>query len=105
MQINITIQTFKTENDLELSVMRWDKIKHEFMPRFHRMGLIRFTTSRISGDSNKFQLSHVFEYKDGESAKNCVSIWSEIEKKWKEKIENTTSSYRGKMIDRFDFES
>ena len=29
MQINVTIQTFKTENELELSVMRWDKIKNE----------------------------------------------------------------------------
>ena len=42
MQINVTIQTFKTENELELSVMRWDKIKNEFMPRFKEMGLIRY---------------------------------------------------------------
>jgi hypothetical protein len=31
-------------------------------------------------------------------------VWGEIERKWSEKIENTTTSYRGKMMDRFDFE-
>lgn len=104
MQINITIQTFKTENELELSVMRWDKIKNEFMPKFQQMGLTRYTTSKIVTEQSKFQLSHIFEYKDSASAKNCIAIWSEIERKWSEKIENTTTSYRGKMIDRFDFE-
>ncbi len=104
MQINITIQTFKTENELELSVMRWDKIKNEFMPKFQQMGLTRYTTSKILTEQNKFQLSHIFEYKDNDSAKNCIAIWREIELKWSEKIENTTTSFRGKMIDRFDFE-
>ena len=104
MQINITIQTFKSENELELSVMRWDKIKNEFMPQFEKMGLTRYTTSKIVDKQNKYQLSHIFEYKDNEAAKNCISIWGEIERKWSEKIENTTTSYRGKMIDRFDFE-
>ena len=104
MQINVTIQTFKTENELELSVMRWDKIKNEFMPRFQQMGLTRYTTCKISSDQNKFQLSHIFEYKDSIAAKNCIEIWSEIEKKWSEKIENKTTSFRGKMIDRFNYE-
>ena len=63
MQINVTIQTFKTENELELSVMRWDKIKNEFMPRFQQMGLTRYTICKISNEQNKFQLSHIFEYK------------------------------------------
>lgn len=104
MKINVTIQTFKTENELELSVMRWDKIKNEFMPKFKEMGLVRYTTSRIEGNHNKFQLSHIFEYKNNESAQNCIPIWGEIERKWSEKIDNTTTSYRGRMIDRFDFE-
>ena len=95
---------FKTENELELSVMRWDKIKNEFMPRFQQMGLTRYTTCKILSAQNKFQLSHIFEYKDSIAAKNCVEIWSEIEKKWSEKIENKTTSFRGKMIDRFNYE-
>ena len=77
MQINVTIQTFKTENELELSVMRWDKIKNEFMPRFQQMGLTRYTTCKISSDQNKFQLSHIFEYKDSIAAKNCIENWSQ----------------------------
>ena len=104
MQVNVTIQTFKTENELELSVMRWDKIKNEFMPRFKELGLVRYTTSRIISNQNKFQLSHIFEYKNNESAQNCIPIWGEIERKWSEKIDNTTTSYRGKMIDLFNFE-
>ena len=103
MQVNVTIQTFKTENELELSVMRWDKIKNEFMPKFKEMGLIRYTTSRIISDRNKFQLSHIFEYKNADSAQNCIPVWGEIERKWSEKIDNTTTSFRGKMLDQFDF--
>jgi hypothetical protein len=30
MLINITIQTFTSQNELELSVSRWDEIKHEY---------------------------------------------------------------------------
>ncbi len=104
MQVNVTIQTFKTENELELSVMRWDKVKNEFMPKFREMGLVRYTTSRIESDQNKFQLSHIFEYKNNESAQNCIPIWRDIERKFGEKIDNTTTSYRGKMIDQFYFE-
>ena len=86
MQINVTIQTFKTENELELSVMRWDKIKNEFMPRFQQMGLTRYTTCKILSEQNKFQLSHIFEYKDSIAAKNCIEIWSEIEKNGAKKL-------------------
>ena len=104
MHVNVTIQTFKTENELERSVMRWDKIKSELRPKFKEMGLVRYKTRRILSDQKKFQLSQIFEYEDNESAKNCIPIWGEIERKWSEKIENTTTSYRGKMMDRFDFE-
>ena len=31
MQINITVQTFKTENELEYSLIRWNKVKNEFI--------------------------------------------------------------------------
>ena len=104
MQINITIQTFKSENELEYSLLRWDKIKNEFMPRFKEMGLVRYTTSRVYSSGDKFQLSHVFEYKDSNASKNCVPIWSDIERKLKEKIESKTTSFRGTLVDRFNFE-
>ncbi len=38
MLMNITVQTFKTENELELSVSRWDSVKDQFMPRFREAG-------------------------------------------------------------------
>jgi len=39
MLINITIQTFTSQNELELSVSRWDEIKHEYMPKFYKLAL------------------------------------------------------------------
>ena len=39
MLMNITVQTFKTENELELSVSRWDAVKDQFMPRFREAGV------------------------------------------------------------------
>ena len=44
MQVNVTIQTFKTENELELSVMRWDKIKTNLCPNSKKWVL--FDTQR-----------------------------------------------------------
>ena len=35
--------------------------------------------------------------------KSCMPIWSEIEKQFKDKIENITIGYRGILIDEFDF--
>ena len=32
--MNVTIQTFKTENDMELSISRWNGVKDNFMPLF-----------------------------------------------------------------------
>ena len=40
--INITIQSFKSENELELSLVKWDAVKEKFMPRLDRNGLARF---------------------------------------------------------------
>ena len=39
MLINITIQKFKTENELELSLTKWDAVKDKFMPSFKEKGL------------------------------------------------------------------
>ena len=55
MLINITIQTFTSQNELELSVSRWDEIKHEYMPKFYKLGLARYTTSRIWNKTEKHQ--------------------------------------------------
>ena len=37
--IYITIQSFKSENELELSPVKWDSVKDKFMPRLDRNGL------------------------------------------------------------------
>ena len=99
MLINITIQTFISQNELELSVSRWDQVKDEHMPKLHNLGLERYTTSRIWNHKEKYQLAHIFEYKDQKSMEACLPIWGSIEKLWREKITNKTQSFRGVQID------
>ena len=102
--LNVTIQTFKTENEMELSISRWDGVKEQFMPLFRDAGLVRYSTSKVWNREGQFQLLHVFEYRDQEAAEACIPIWQQIETKWKEKIENVTSGYRGVLIDQFNFD-
>ena len=45
--MNVTIQTFKTENEMELSISRWDGVKDQFMPLFRDAGLVRYSTSKV----------------------------------------------------------
>ena len=102
MLINITIQTFISQNELELSVSRWDEIKYEYMPKFYKLGLARYTTSRIWNKTEKHQLAHIFEYQDKKSMEDCLPIWGAIEQLWRENITNKTLSYRGIQIDCLD---
>ncbi len=103
MLVNITIQTFKTENELELSISKWDLVKDNFMPLFQEKGLKRYTITRIWNKKDQFQLGHIFEYLDENAMKNCVPIWNDIERQFKDKIQNITIGYRGILIDEYDF--
>ena len=47
MLVNITIQSFKSENELELNLLKWDSVKDKFMPRLDRNGLKRYSITRI----------------------------------------------------------
>ena len=77
--MNATIQTFKTENDMELSISRWDGVKDQFMPLFRDAGLVRYSTLKVWNREGQFQLLHVFEYRDQEAAEACIPIWQQIE--------------------------
>ena len=37
--------------------------------------------------------------------KNCIPVWNEIEKKFKDKIQNITVGYRGILVDEYDFKN
>ena len=103
MLVNISIQTFKSENDLELSCSRWSDVKVKYMPEFERLGLKRCTTTRIWNKQEKHQLAYIFEYDNEQAMKACLPVWSKIENEWREKIVNTTVGYRGIVIDQDDF--
>ena len=105
MLINITIQTFKTENELELSISKWDIVKEKYMPSFKDKGLVRYSITRIWNKKEQFQLGHIFEYKDENAMQNCIPVWNEIEKKFKDKIQNITVGYRGILVDEYDFKN
>ena len=59
MLINITIQTFKSENELELSLSKWDAVKDKFMPLFEDRGLKRYSITRIWNKKEQYQLGHI----------------------------------------------
>ena len=103
MLVNISIQTFKLENDLELSCSRWRDVRHKFMPELERLGLKRYTTTRIWNKKEKHQLAHIFEYDTQEAMQACLPVWGKIENEWREKIVNTTLGFRGVIIDQDDF--
>jgi hypothetical protein len=101
MLVNITIQTFKSENDLALSVSRWDTQKGEYMPRFKKKGLHKYSCTRIWNKKDKYQLAFIFEYQDEKAMMSCLPLWKEIELEWQDKIENITTGYRGILIDEY----
>ena len=103
MFVNLTVQSFPSENEMELNIMRWDAVKDKYMSRFAELGLERYTCTRVWNKVEKFQLAYVFEYKDEQAMKNCLPLWKEIEKEFQEKITNMTVAYRGIVIDQYDF--
>lgn len=74
------------------------------MPDFREAGLTRYSASKVWNREGQFHLVHVFEYRDKEAFEACVPIWRQIESKWREKIENVTTGYRGVLIEQNEFE-
>ena len=99
--VNITIQSFKNENELELSLLKWNSVKDKFMPRLDRNGLKRYSITRIWNKKDQFQLGHIFEYKNEQSMNECIPIWNDIEREFKDKIPNITVGYRGILLDEY----
>ena len=100
--INITIQSFKSENELELSLVKWDSVKEKFMPRLDRNGLTRYSITRIWNKKDQYQLGHIFEYKNEQAMKDCLPIWNDIEREFKDKIPNIAVGYRGILLDQHE---
>ena len=53
------------------------------------------------GISNQFQLGHIFEYKNEQAMKDCLPIWNDIERQFKDKIPNIAVGYRGILLDQY----
>ena len=100
--INITIQSFKSENELELSLMKWDSVKDKFMPRLDKSGLKRYSITRIWNKKDQFQLGHIFEYKNEQAMKDCLPTWIDIQREFKDKIPNIAVVYRGILLDQYE---
>ena len=100
--INITIQTFTSENELELSLLKWDSVKDKFMSRLDGNGLTRYSITRIWNKKGQFQLGHIFEYKNEQAMKDCLPIWNDIEREFKDSIPNIAVGYRGIVLDQYE---
>ena len=92
----------RSENELELSLVKWDAVKDKFMPRLDRNGLMRLLITRIWNKKGQFQLGHIFEYKDEQAMKDCLPIWDDIERQFKDKIPNIAVGYRGILLDQYE---
>ena len=73
------------------------------MPRFREAGVTRYPCTRVLNRQGQYQLAFVFEYRDKEAMDECLPMWKEIGKEWKQKIENVTIGYRGVLIDQYDY--
>ena len=79
--MNVTVQTFKTENEMELRISRWRDVHDSFMPHFKDAGQSRYSTSRAWNREGQFCLCIFFEHRDQDVFDACVPIWEQIETK------------------------
>ena len=77
--VNFTTQDFMSEKELELTSLRWDKVKDSYYKRLKELGLLRFVSLRIWNKENIARLGFVFEYKDEKAFKACLPVWKEID--------------------------
>ena len=95
MLVNITIQSFKSENELELSLLKWDSVKDKFMPRLDRKGLKRYSITRIWNKDSKLMRFVIFKYSSPEALNKCLPIWKEVEKHIFQNAVVKVTAYRG----------
>ena len=54
---------------------------------------MRYSITRIWNKQGQFQLGHIFEYKNEQAMKDCLPIWNDIERQFKDKIPNIAVGY------------
>ena len=101
--INLTTQDFILEKELELKLLRQDKIKDKFIPKLKTNGLLRLVTTKVWNKEGKSRLGHLFEYEDDKAYKKCQPIFQEIERNEKEDQLMKVFGNRGIILEEYDF--
>ena len=84
--INHTIVEFPSEEYLELRKRELLDLSDEFFAKASKMGMLRYTISKIWNKTEKNKLCFTFEYKDEKSYKQCQKF---IEK-WQHVTDNSS---------------
>ena len=100
--INLTTQDFILEKELELKLLRQDKIKDKFIPKLKTNGLLRLVTTKVWNKEEKSRLGHLFEYEDDKAYKKCLPIFQEIERNEKEDQLMKVFGNRGIILEEYD---
>ncbi len=84
--INHTIVEFPSEEYLELRKRELLDLSNEFFAKASKMGMIRYTISKIWNKTEKNKLCFTFEYKDEKSYKQCQKFIEE----WQHATDNSS---------------
>ena len=100
--INYSTQDFSTESDMLITLHNWQDKKEKFLPKLKSKGLLRHAIMRVWNRDGSFRLGHIFEYKNEQAMKDCLPIWNDIERQFKDKIPNIAVGYRGILLDQYE---
>ena len=84
--INFTTLDFVSEKELELKLLRWDKIKDKHILNLKTNGLLRLVTTKVWNKEEKSRLGHLFEYEPPETKELTHEQKRAIEEEEKEHV-------------------
>ena len=84
--INHTIVEFPSEEYLELRERELLDLSNDFFAKASKMGMLRYTISKIWNKTEKNKLCFTFEYKDEKSYKQCQKFIEE----WQRATDNSS---------------
>ena len=77
--VNLTVETFANERDMEFHILQASKRFEVFMPRFQEAGLKKITSTKIWNKEGKAMVGRVFEYENAKAYQACQSLCKKIE--------------------------
>ena len=96
--ISYTTVDFRTKNEMELSLRRWDANKAKWLKKSKAAGMVSNINTQIWNKEGVFRIGRIFMYKDEKSFVACQKIFREFENENSD-INRKISSSRGIVLD------